>query len=130
MLFFFVVDQTDPDALSNAGTEGVKDASEEINSKGDEDEENIDKTNEGIECPLALKLKILSNITTRILPQLHKCLTKKVGRFYPFITVVIDECSCCWVGGYLQFDHTIESRLRLVFKGYRRKILYVFRFLI
>ena len=52
----------------------------EDNDEDNDDEvnENIDKTKEDAGCPLALKLKIHSNITTKILPQLHKCLTKKM----------------------------------------------------
>ena len=45
----------------------------------DEEGEGVDKAKEDVECPLQLKLKIHSIITTKILPQLHKCLTNKVN---------------------------------------------------
>ena len=45
----------------------------------DEECECLDKAEEDVDCPLELKLKIHSIIITKILPQLHKCLTNKVG---------------------------------------------------
>lgn len=52
---------------------------EEMTENQNEDEmQKMDETGKTGECPLKLKLKIYETITTRILPQLHKCLTKKV----------------------------------------------------
>lgn len=59
-----------------AGGDGEKETSDDFEGNCHEDSENMDKAND--ECSLTLKLKIHSNITTKILPQLHKCLTKKV----------------------------------------------------
>ena len=61
---------------SEIGTK-VKETPDDIEK--DEECECVNKAEEDVECPLEQKLKIHSIITTKILPQLHKCLTNKVG---------------------------------------------------
>ena len=75
---FLTVGQLELNSQTTARFEEEEETPEDVEDNDDEENENIDKTKEDAECPLTLKLKIHSNITTKILPQLHKCLTKKV----------------------------------------------------
>ena len=72
----------------NSQTEGKNETPEDVEDNDDEQGENMDKANEDVECPLALKLKIHSSITMKILPQLHKCLTKKVRILLMFLVLL------------------------------------------
>ncbi|CAB4033471.1 Hypothetical predicted protein, partial [Paramuricea clavata] len=68
----------EPSGATKTRVENGKETPEDVEENDDEEGENVDKSREDVECPLKLKLKIHSSITTKILPQLHKCLTKKI----------------------------------------------------